>query len=217
MPAPFFVLEALDAGGSQTQTDLLSERFKKEGYTVSQFHFPQEDQATGRLIYDKFLLTKNKPGFSRREQALLYIQDFFSRADDLKRLVNDTAAKSVIISDRFCTSTMAYQTIGLTGKKRRDFLKWVDYLCYQATPVLPKPTAVIFLDTPVDVSLRRLKGKKKDYHENKTKLTAFHRSYTKLAKEQKWLIFSSVDEQGRERTREAIHDEIWQKISPLLV
>ena len=77
MSNPFIVIETLDAGGSQTQTDRLARRLEKEGYQPHQYHFPQEDRATGRLIYDKFLLPKKR--FSKREQALLYIQDFFSK------------------------------------------------------------------------------------------------------------------------------------------
>lgn len=84
---PFIVLEALDAGGSQTQTDLLTKRLKKEGYKPHQYHFPQEDRATGRIIYDKFLLYKNKFPFSKREQALLYIQDFYSKNEELWSII----------------------------------------------------------------------------------------------------------------------------------
>src|SRR3989344_9392863 len=92
---PFIVLEALDAGGSQTQTDLLCARLKKEGYIPHQYHFPQEDRATGRIIYHKFLLYKKaspparggaggggRIPVSKREQALLYIQDFFSKQEE---------------------------------------------------------------------------------------------------------------------------------------
>jgi thymidylate kinase len=212
--SPFIVIEALDAGGSQTQTDLLAARLKKEGRLVHQYHFPQEDTATGRLIYDKFLLYQNKQPFSRREQALLFIQDFFSRADEMHALIAN-GGKNALVSDRFCTSTMAYQTVGKSGKERKKMLDWIIWLCWQGKPVLPKPDLVILLDTPVAVSLGRLKGKKLDFHENKEKLTVFRRSYMMLAADQGWAVVNSMDGK-RQRTREEMHEEIWNHVKKLL-
>lgn len=212
---PFIVIEALDAGGSQTQTDFLAKRLKKEKYKVLQLHFPQEDRATGRLIYDKFLLGRNKGKFSAREQALIYMQDFYARAEDIMH-VQRQQKKSVIVSDRYCTSTFAYQTIGLPASERRKMLQWLLWLAYEDTPALPRPDIVIFLDTPVEVSLRRLQDKKKDFFETKDKLTAIRDSYLKIAKEQKWHVLSSVDATGNERTREDLRDEVWEAVIPLL-
>lgn len=213
---PFIVLEALDAGGSQTQTDLLSARLKKEGYIPHQYHFPQEDRATGRLIYDKFLLYQNKRPFSRREQALLFIQDFFSKQEEFNEIIEKGKKGSVLVSDRYATSAMAYQSIGLKGDQRKKMIEWIMWLCFKGKPSLPKPDVILFLDTPVDISLLRLKGKKKDFHETREKLTAFRNSYLKLAKEQKWVVFNSVDENGNQRTREDLHEEIWLAVAKKL-
>ena len=210
---PFVVVEALDAGGSQTQTDYLARRLKKEGKKPLQLHFPHEDRATGRLIYDKFLLNKKMGQHSRREQALLYILDFYSRNEDIGAVVDSKAKENVVVSDRYCTSTMAYQTIGLSGAKRQEMLAWIEWLCFKETPRLFKPDLVVFLDTTVDVSLQRLAKKKKDYFETKAKLTAIRNSYLRLAQEQKWLVFDSIAPDGIEKTRQALHQEIWQAVS----
>jgi dTMP kinase len=212
---PLIVIEALDAGGSQTQTDWLVARLKKEKYQPVTWHFPQEDRATGRLIYDKFLLHKNKHPFSRREQALLYIQDFYSRLEDIEAAQYNNK-KTPIVLDRYCTSTMAYQTIGLSGKARHKMLEWLNWLCYEDTPALPKPDAVIFIDTPVAISLQRLAGKKKDFFETKEKLTNIRRSYLMLARDEGWHILKGVNAKGEQRTREDIHEEIWQIMSGIL-
>jgi dTMP kinase len=209
---PFIVIEALDAGGSQTQTNWLVKRFKKEGYNPHQYHFPHEDRATGRLIYDKFLLFKNKYPFSRREQALLYIQDFFSRADEMHNILNKKTGKNIIVSDRFYTSTIAYQTAGLTSKQRKIMINWINWLCTEGHPILPKPSLVIFLDTPEDIALTHLANKKKDFHEVKTKLTLFRKNYLRLAKEDKWTIINSVNEQGKQRSIKDIHEEVWLSV-----
>jgi dTMP kinase len=211
---PFIVIEALDAGGSQTQTDWLVKRLTEAGQRPLALHFPQEDRATGRLIYDKFLLNQNKQPFSRREQALLYIQDFFSRAEDIKAVMERQSDYSIVISDRFYTSTLAYQTMGLSGAERTRMLKWLTWLCFEGAPQLPQPDIVVFLDTPVEVSLKRLSQKKKDFFETKDKLTAIRASYLNIARKFGWKVVLSVDSSGQERTREDMHEEIWQIVSP---
>ena len=206
---PFIIIEALDAGGSQTQTDLLVKRLKKEKYNVLSLHFPQEDRDSGRLIYDKFLLHHNGVPFSKKEQALIYIQDFYSRNEDISSVLNQKRGKHAVISDRYYTSTFAYQTAGLTGEAYKKMYGWLQWLCFEDTPALHKPDAIVFLDTPVEVSLRRLEGKNKDYHENKEKLTKFRNSYLRVAEQQKWHVINSMDDRGNERTRPDLHREIW--------
>lgn len=212
---PFIVIEALDAGGSQTQSNRLVKRLKKEGYKPLQLHFPHEDRATGRLIYDKFLLSHNAPKFSRREQALLYIQDFFSRKEDIERVLQN-GKKSLVVSDRFYTSTLAYQTLGLTGLARDSMLEWLRGLIAGEEPALPKPTVVIFLDTPPGVSMGHLRTKNKDYFENLNKLRAIRNSYLKIAQEEKWITVNSMTPKGTQRPIADIHAEIWRHIKPLL-
>lgn len=213
-PNPFIVIEALDAGGSQTQTNLLSRKLRQAKYKVLQLHFPQEDRATGRVIYDKFLLTKNKGKFSRREQALIYLQDFYSRAEDIEEARSQKRA--IIVSDRYATSTFAYQTIGLTGRPRTNMLGWLRWLAYEGTPALPQPDLVVFLDTPVAVSLNRLEKKPRDFFESKSKLTAIRNSYLAIARQQAWHIIPGVDEEGRARSRQDLHHAVWTAVAPLL-
>lgn len=212
---PFIVIESNDAGGGSTQTALLSKALKRRGYAVLSHHFPQHDQPTGQVVYEKFLKTKNAPGLNRREQALLYIQDFFSGAPVIQQHLAQSK-KAAVVSDRFYGSTLAYQTIGLTGKKRRAMLTWISNLCEGKPPALPRPHLVILLDLPVAISLKHLKQRHRDYFENKAKLTAIRRSYIRLAKEQKWTIINSVDVQGQQRSKEDIHQEIWSLVAPFV-
>jgi dTMP kinase len=211
----FIVIEALDAGGSQTQTNRLAQHLIEGSYQVLQLHFPQEDQQTGRFIYEKFLLAHNKPKFTRREQALIYIQDFYSQADAIQTHLS-RSTKSIVVSDRFYTSTLAYQTIGLTGRSRQGMLSWIKSLAEQGTHHLPHPDLVIFLDTPVSTSLHHLKNKTKDFFENKQKLTAIRNSYLRQAQEEKWLVINSVNNRGEQRSIEDIHDEIWSRLSGVI-
>lgn len=212
---PFVVIEALDAGGSQTQTNKLVKHLKREGYKPLQLHFPQEDRPTGEFIYGKFLNTHNQPKLSRREQALIYIQDFFSRLQDVESALT-ASHKSLVVSDRFYTSTMAYQTMGLPGQARHQMLDWISFLCFGGAPALPKPDLVVLLDTSPQVSLRHLRNQPKNYHENLPKLKAIRESYLKLAREQKWAVINSMDRQGKQRSVQDIHQEVWRHVIALL-
>ena len=218
--AAFIVIESIDAAGGSTQTDLLAKRARKHSYTPHTLHYPRADAPTGRLIYDKFLLLKNKYPFSRREQALLYILDFFADSPSLTKLL-EKKGKHVVISDRYCTSTMAYQTIGLTGQARTKMIEWLTWLCWKGTPALPKPDAVILLDLPVAIGAKRLNTRtdksKKDFFENRKKQEAIRRSYLKLAAEQKWIVINCADATGKvQRSREDIHEDVWQAIAGLI-
>lgn len=210
----FVVVEALDAGGSSTQAEQLTRKLKREKYSPLSLHFPQEDKAVGRIIYDKLLFSNKMGELTRREQAIFYIQDFYSRSEDIKEHLK--GKKNAVVLDRFYTSTLAYQTIGLSGVNRKEMMRWLTWLCEEDKPALPKPDLVIFLDTPVSVSLKRLSKKKKDYFENRVKLTAIRNSYLRVAKEQNWVVLDSVDEEGNEKTRSALAKEVWEVVEGAL-
>ncbi|HLD26070.1 MAG TPA: dTMP kinase [Candidatus Andersenbacteria bacterium] len=218
----FIVIESIDAAGGSTQAKLLADRLQKTGYDVLSLHFPQEDAPTGQLIYEKFLRNKNKLKLTRREQALLYIQDFFSRAEDIREHLQKSSPPArggargggrAIVSDRFYGSTLAYQTIGLVGQHRRRVIDWIKALCEQGQPNLPKPDLVIFLDTPVSLAAEHLKKRPKDFFENQRKQQAIRRSYRMLAREERWTIINSADEQGNQRSIKDIHTDIWSAIA----
>lgn len=214
MANPLIVLEAINAAGKTTQFNLLLKKLEKTGYKPYSLHFHQRNKPTGQVIENKFLHDKTS-SFSRREQALLYIQDFFSAVEGIYKALNQKG-KNVVVLDRFYTSTMAYQTIGLTGEKRKKTLNWIRDLCLKGEPALPKPNLVIFLDTPVSISLGHLVETNKDYFENKQKLINLRRSYLKLAQEQKWIVINGVDEHGEQRTIQDIHEKIWWHVNQLL-
>lgn len=214
---PFVVIESLDAAGGSTQTKALVQKLRKNGYKPHQYHFPQEDRPTGQLIYRKFLQNKERQVFSRREQALLYIQDFYARLEDMQSVVENGPSQGVLLSDRYCTSTMAYQTIGLTGSARDTMLKWLTWLCWREAPQLLKPSLVILLDNPVDVSLQRLKKSQAEHFDNRQQLQAIRRSYLRLAKEQRWKVIDNIDiATSQPRSKQDIHQEIWQYVQQIL-
>ena len=51
----YIVIEGIDCSGKETQSKLLEERLKKEGYDVVRFSFPVYDSPTGKIIGEDFL------------------------------------------------------------------------------------------------------------------------------------------------------------------
>lgn len=214
---PFIVIEAINAAGKTTQFNLLNQALEKAGYEVRQYHFHQRDQATGELIEHKFLHSKAKQAsFSRREQALLYIQDFFTRSEEINNFLARESGRRVVLADRFYTSTLAYQTIGLAGRRRRIMIQWIKWLCEQGIPSLPKPDLVILLDTTVDIAVQHLAKTKKDYFEHRQRLVSLRRSYLRTAAEDGWVVINSVDDRGQQRSIPDIHTEVWRHVSSQL-
>ena len=214
----FIVIESIDAAGGSTQADLLVARLQQAGYQPHKFHYPQHNEPTGQVVYGKFLHAKNTAKFTRREQALLYIQDFFAGSSQLRNAI-ESAPNAVAVSDRYCTSTMAYQTIGMTGARRQTLLAWMKWMCWQGTPKLPKPDLVLLLDLPTEISVKNLTGRRQDYFENKQKQEAIRRSYLKLANTQRWKVVNCALGQGKsavQRSREDIHSDVWQAVEAVI-
>lgn len=216
---PFIVVEGIDAAGSSTQTDLLVKKLIQVGYKPLSLHFPQLDIKTGQLIYNKFLRTKKMGTLSGREQALLYIADFYSRADDISAVMRGVSDCDVVVADRWCTSTFAYQTVKFISNKakREQMMEWLTWLCYQGQPTLPKPDLVLFLDTTADTAQKRLRSRKKDYFEDSIdKQRAIRASYKYVSEHKShsrsWRVIKHDTKEGGERTREDLHQEIWDVV-----
>lgn len=212
---PFIIIEALDGAGKTTQTSRLQTKLKKAGYQVHQFHFPQQDKATGRLIYQKFLNAHNRLKFSRREQALLYLQDFFSKLEDMRQAAT-RPGRHILISDRYYTSTLAYQTQGLNNASRQKMTQFIKRLAAKGEPALLAPDLVIYLDIPPAMASSHLNQSPRDYFENLTKLRSLRSSYIKTAREEKWTTINCIDDTGKQRSINDIHQEIWQNVNHVL-
>ena len=114
----------------------------------------------------------------------------------------------VIICDRYADSTIAYQSYG--RGLDLTMVKAVNEAAVQGV----KPDLTILLDMPVETGLARKKDKKPDRFEQEN--ITFHRrvrqGYLELARAEsdRWLVIDAA------KSREAIAEIIWQKVSQLL-
>ncbi|HBB56431.1 TPA: thymidylate kinase [Patescibacteria group bacterium] len=172
----FIVIDGTDGSGKKTQTGLLEMELRKQGRNVKTIDFPQYEKnffgkMVGRYLSGEF---GGASEVSPYLASILYAGDRFETKEKIEKWLKEG---SIVISDRYVSSNQIHQGGKIKdGKKRKEFLKWLDELEYGVFK-LPKPDTIIYLDMPLDVSLRLLGNKsaqdrkkylngKKDIHES---------------------------------------------------
>ncbi len=141
-------LEGVDGSGKSTQIPLISKRLNEEGIKTSVYSYPTHDQFYGKIIREQFLAGKIE--LTPLDEVCLFLLDM---AADKTRLEHDLAEGKVVFLDRYCFSTIAYQSSrGFDHEKikmiARDVME------------LPRPTLVFYFDiSPKEASKRKKKQK----------------------------------------------------------
>jgi dTMP kinase len=176
----FIVIEGIDGAGSETQSDLLVEFFKKRKIPVEKLTYPDYSGSIGNLIH-QFLHKKYE--FSPEIQFLLYFLDFLKDKEKIKKWQKQG---KIVIADRYFTSTLAYQ--GQKGISLKNALKIAKIFD------LPKPDLIIYLKISPKTSVKRKFKEKKnlDRHESDKKfLGKVAKFYEKIIKKQifgRWVM-----------------------------
>lgn len=215
-----FVIDGTDGSGKQTQSKKLQERFIKEGIDFKTVSFPNYESPSSSLV--KMYLSGEFGEDAK--QISPYIASTFYAADryatfkkDLEKYYNDGG---IILADRYTTSNMIHQAGKIENEEeRKQILDWIwdfEFNLYK----LPVPTEVFLLKMPPETSIELMKNRenkftheeKKDIHERDKKhmIDSFN-SACKVAKDYNWQIIECVKD-GKIRTIEDIHEEIFEKI-----
>jgi dTMP kinase len=144
----FISFEGIEGTGKTIQSRLLCEHLMKKGYKVILTEEPGGTRI-GLKIRDLLLSTENRE-ITPVAELLLYNA---SRSQHIKEVIlpaiNDS---SVVITDRFSDSTVAYQGFG-----RRIDLGYIDFIQRIVTEGL-KPDITLLLDLDVETGLMRNEG-----------------------------------------------------------
>jgi dTMP kinase len=142
----FIVFDGTEGCGKSTQANLLTERLISHGLPVLHVHDPGTTRI-GKYIRE-LLLNPDNTDMSMRCEMLLYMA---ARAQMMSELILPALADNkVVISDRFVSSTLAYQVGGdaLTPKDVR-----------QVAEIATKgrsPDLTLILDIPLELSSARI-------------------------------------------------------------
>lgn len=180
----FIVIEGIDGCGGETQTNFLSDFLSKKGYAVKKISYPDYDKPIGGLIHH-FLHKKYE--FPLETETLLYFADFTKDKRDLDEFIGNGG---IIISDRYVTSNIVYQSL-IKGFPFEKILKLAELFN------LTKPDMCIYLKISAETSFNRKmkeKGGNLDRHEEDKKfLSRVAQGYQKMAEENTFCNWAVVD------------------------
>ena len=201
----FIAIEGLDGSGKSTQIKPLAENLKVLGHNVYTTAEPTQSRI-GLMIRDIF---KHKMEADHRTIAALYA------ADRLEHVLNkkDGILKKLeegytVITDRYYFSSYAYHGTHMD-------MDWVIEINSLVADLL-RPDLNIFIDTPIDVCVKRLnKGRSlTELYEDEENLNQVRKKYfeafEKLKQSEKIFIADG------NRLAETISKDIWHAVSQIL-
>ncbi len=198
---PFIVIEGLDGAGGTTQCRLLQSWFEEQGHSVVLTNEPT-GQPVGQFIRSVLQDPHSKVG----DEVLAYLFAA-DRQDHLSRTVSPALKQgSVVISDRYYHSSLAYQSLSL------DF----DFVA-QLNARFRKPDLTIFLLLEPETSFERVqkRGLPVERFETLDRLRTISSSYKK--------VIEYCTQQGERivcldgaQSIEEIHENILQAVVDLI-
>jgi len=177
-----------------TQTRLLVERLKKEGFQIESISFPDYSTVIGGEI--EASLTGRR-SYNLQARHMLLALNRWERKADLEKWLSEG---KVVVVNRYSGSNYAY---GASNGLDTDWLLNLE-------KGLPEPDLTILLDVSHNISLRR-KSTGRDLHERDIPfLERVRREYLKLAERWGWKIVNG------ERSVEDIHRDVWGAVKVFL-
>ncbi len=144
----FVALEGGEGAGKSTQATLLKESLTAEGYDVVLTHEPGASLVGEKLR--EILLSPETGELDHRAETLLYAAD---KAEHVEKLIKPALRQgSVVITDRYVDSQLAYQGAG------RDLMPLeVEHIARWATADL-RPHLTVLLDVDPELGLGRFEN-----------------------------------------------------------
>jgi len=206
MPGLFIAFEGVDSAGKKTHSKLLAERLREMNKEVVLISFPSYETEIGKLIKGWISRSLNiKP----EAAAMLYAADRMQYQDTIKEWLRK---EWIIITDRYCYSNIAYQSILGISKK---------WLIDIERPII-KPDVIFLLDIPEkEASTRGLKQETlsafidiKEAKPEETFREKVRKEFLEMAKKPpysgKWQIIDGT------RPVDVVSDEIWGAVQTMI-
>ena len=221
MSGKLIVFEGTDGSGKATQSRMLGERLEREGIPFRSINFPRYGKPSAAMI-EEYLngnLGKNPGDVNAYAASMFYAMDrYASYKQDWGGFYE---AGGLVIADRYTTSNAVHQASKLPEGERRAFLNWLFQLEYELLG-LPAPDLVLYLDMPTEISGRLMRareadsGSRADIHEqNEAYLRRCRENAREVVRLCGWSVLHCARD-GEPRTVDEIHDEVYDRVKPLL-
>lgn len=183
-------IEGINGSGEGTNSSILLQRLKAEGYNAVLISFPDYNTSIGLEIRN-FL--KGKRDFRPEIRQFLYAANRWERKEDIESWLKEG---TIVVANRYTPSGLAY------GLANNLDLEWMLSL----ERGLPVADLIIVIDVSVATHFKRT-VKKDVYESDETFLTKVRASYKKLAKQFEWQVING------ERSLEKVSREVWRVVS----
>jgi len=198
--------EGIDGSGKATQIAKLTRHLREKGRKSAVIAYPDMLGPLGRPLDD---VLHGQLDIGAEAQFFLFLADILrDQAKDDGRLRQELKANSVVILDRYCLSTIAYQKCkGMDGKK-------AEKIVMEAKPIAPD--AIILLDIDPKIGAARKHAQKEpDKFEADLKFQGcVRRGFLELAKKKflcrNWAV---IDASG---TPDAVAERVRLEIDKLI-
>lgn len=219
-------IEGTDGSGKQTQSELLIERLKCEGYNVYSTSFPNYSSASSAPVkmYLNGEIGASPSDVDAKVASMFFAIDrYITYKKEFEKLYEQK--ENVFIFDRYTASNIIHQGSKLMTddcadeNKLREFVLWLNDLEHE-TLKIPKADITIYLNVPLDFT-RKLRenrankidnGNKQDIHEsNENYLNTCAFTGLTAAKLLGWKVVECVKD-GAMRDKESIAEEVWKII-----
>lgn len=212
------VLEGIDGSGKSSQYRRICSRLEKDGIAFTHIVFPRYDKESSallRLYLNGAFGTSPEDVNAYTASTFFAVDRFASFRDDWGKAYSDGA---LILSDRYTTSNVVHQGSKLADRDLPEFFSWLSDLEFNRM-CLPRPDLVIYLETTIEISLRRMRRREKlththaDIHEQDVAYLKKCLHTAELACDFfGWQRIACVDEHGAERNIDEKNDEIYALI-----
>jgi len=222
MAGIFIVIDGIDGSGKGTQTKLIVERLRKEGYPVEVADFPQYGQWSAQFV-ERYLRgefgTAQEVGSKRA--SLFFAVDRYAASFQIRKWL---AENQIVISNRYVSANKGHQLANLEkAEDMQEFLNWINETEYNIFKI-PIPNLTLFLHMPPEIGQQLVDKKEaRDYIGGKKRdLLEADLSHLKKAEQayffcldhdpvEKWVKIA-CHENNAPKSIETIHQEIYNLI-----
>jgi len=215
------VLEGLDGSGKTTQTQLLTEKLSELGNRFIRVDFPDYESDSSALVkhYLQGDYGKDPKAVNPYAAASFFAVDRFAHFQTKWREFYQQGG--LVLANRYTTANLVHQSSKLPAEEWPGFMDWLEDYEYKKLG-LPRPDLVIYLDLDPMISQNLLSGRyggdeaKKDIHERDVAYLKTCRLAALAATEHSdWHLLKAWKD-GQLRSREEMHEAIWQVVAPYL-
>ena len=215
------VIEGTDGSGKSTQFRLLTERLSREGKEFQRLVFPQYAEPSSALIrmYLGGEFGSNPADVNAYAASAFYAVDRYA---SYKKVWGKWYEEGgLVVSDRYTTSNAVHQASKEPESQQGAFLNWLYEFEYGKLG-LPRPDLIIYLDVPTDFTEQMMRKREADtntsadiHEKDMTYLATCRRTGKAAAEFYGWTVISCVLD-GKMRSIEDIHDEIYRHVAAAL-